>query len=54
LPDGSRVKLTLQQLVRYGSISPEGAEILKVIGCCRVNVLISGGIGSGNTTLSIV
>ena len=29
-------KLTLEQLVRYGSISPEGAEILKVIGRCRV------------------
>ena len=44
-------KLTLEQLVRYGSISPEGAEILKVIGRCRVNVLISGGTGSGKTTL---
>ena len=44
-------KLTLEQLVRYGSVSPEGAEILKVIGRCRVNVLISGGTGSGKTTL---
>jgi pilus assembly protein CpaF len=44
-------KLTLEQLVRYASISPEGAEILKVIGRCRVNVLISGGTGSGKTTL---
>ncbi len=44
-------KLTLEQLVRYGSISPEGAEILKVIGRCRANVLISGGTGSGKTTL---
>jgi pilus assembly protein CpaF len=44
-------KLTLEQLVHYGSISPEGAEILKVIGRFRVNVLISGGAGSGKTTL---
>src|SRR5579883_3422450 len=44
-------KLTLEQLVRYGSITPEGAEILKVIGRCRANVLISGGTGSGKTTL---
>jgi pilus assembly protein CpaF len=29
-------KLTLEQLVRYGSISPEGAEILKVIGRCHL------------------
>jgi pilus assembly protein CpaF len=44
-------KLTLEQLVKYGSISPEGAEILKVIGRCRVNTLVSGGTGSGKTTL---
>jgi len=44
-------KLTLEQLVKYGSISPEGAEILKIIGRCRVNTLISGGTGSGKTTL---
>ena len=44
-------KLTLEQLVKFGSISPEGAEILKVVGRCRVNTLISGGTGSGKTTL---
>jgi pilus assembly protein CpaF len=46
-----RDKLTLEQLVRYNSITPEGAEILKVIGRCRVNTLVSGGTGSGKTTL---
>ena len=44
-------KLTLEQLVKYGSISPEGADILKVIGRCRVNTLVSGSTGSGKTTL---
>jgi pilus assembly protein CpaF len=44
-------KLTLDQLVRYNSISPEGAEILKIIGRVRCNVIISGGTGSGKTTL---
>jgi pilus assembly protein CpaF len=44
-------KLTLEQLVRYGTITPEGAEILKIIGRCRVNTLVSGGTGSGKTTL---
>ena len=44
-------KLTLDQLVRFGAISPEGAEILQIIGRCRANVLISGGTGSGKTTL---
>ena len=44
-------KLTLDQLVKFGAISPEGAEILQIIGRCRGNVLISGGTGSGKTTL---
>ena len=44
-------KLTLQQLVKYGSISPEGAEVLRILGRVRGNVLISGGTGSGKTTL---
>lgn len=44
-------KLTLDQLVRFGAISPEGGEVLKIIGRVRCNVLISGGTGSGKTTL---
>ena len=44
-------KLTLDQLVRFGTITPEGAEVLKVVGRCRVNSIVSGGTGSGKTTL---
>ncbi|MDB5591292.1 CpaF family protein [Enterovirga sp.] len=44
-------KLTLDQLVRFGAISPEGARILEIIGKVRCNVIISGGTGSGKTTL---
>lgn len=44
-------KLTLPQLVKFGSITPEGATILEIIGRSRCNVLISGGTGSGKTTL---
>ena len=44
-------KLKLEDLVRFGSISPEGARVLAVIGRCRCNVIISGGTGSGKTTL---
>jgi pilus assembly protein CpaF len=44
-------KLTLDQLVTFASITREGAEILKVVGRCRVNSLVSGGTGSGKTTL---
>ena len=46
-----RDEFTLEQLVRYASISPEGAGCRNPIGRCRVNVLISGGTGSGKTTL---
>ncbi len=46
-----RDKLTLDSLVRFGSITPEGAAILRIIGRVRCNVLISGGTGSGKTTL---
>jgi pilus assembly protein CpaF len=44
-------KLKLSDLVKYGSISSQGADLLQIIGRCRVNTLISGGTGSGKTTL---
>ena len=44
-------KLTLDDLVKYGSISPAGAKLLGIIGRCRCNIIISGGTGSGKTTL---
>ena len=44
-------KLTLDQLVNFGSITPEGADLLKIIGRVRCNIIISGGTGSGKTTL---
>jgi len=44
-------KLTLDQLVNFGSITPEGATILQIIGRVRCKVVISGGTGSGKTTV---
>ncbi len=44
-------RLKLEQLVKFGSISPAAKVILEVIGRVRCNVLISGGTGSGKTTL---
>jgi pilus assembly protein CpaF len=46
-----RDRLTLDQLVRYGSITPEGRTLLAIIGRVRCNIVISGGTGSGKTTL---
>jgi pilus assembly protein CpaF len=44
-------RLTLQQLMEFKAISPEGKEVLEIIGKCRCNIVISGGTGSGKTTL---
>lgn len=44
-------KLTLEDLLQFGSITPELKTVLEVISAIRLNTLISGGTGSGKTTL---
>jgi len=44
-------RLRLEQLVKFGSITPAAKTILEIIGRVRCNILISGGTGSGKTTL---
>jgi pilus assembly protein CpaF len=44
-------KLTLDKLLEFGAMSPSAAKLIMAIGRCRVNVLISGGTGSGKTTM---
>ncbi|MCX7755756.1 MAG: CpaF family protein [Anaerolineales bacterium] len=44
-------KLTMQQLIEFGSITPQMAEFLKACVISRLNIVISGGTGSGKTTL---
>ncbi|HML30899.1 MAG TPA: CpaF family protein, partial [Hyphomicrobium sp.] len=44
-------RLKLEQLVKFGSITPQAKTVLEVIGRVRCNVIISGGTGSGKTTL---
>ena len=46
-----RDKLTLDKLIGYGTISESAAKVLKVAGTCRINVIVSGGTGSGKTTM---
>src|SRR5262245_29486395 len=46
-----RDRLTLDQLVKLGTITLEGRTLLAIIGRVRCNVIISGGTGSGKTTL---
>lgn len=42
--------MTVQKLIAYGSITPEVAEVLKLLVECKYNIFISGGTGSGKTT----
>ncbi len=44
-------RLRLEQLVKFGSITPQAKVVLEIIGRVRCNVIISGGTGSGKTTL---
>jgi len=44
-------KLTVDQLIAFGSITGPMAEFLRACVICRLNVVISGGTGSGKTTL---
>jgi len=46
-----RDTLTMDDLIRLGSISPAIVDVLKAIVLARLNVMISGGTGSGKTTL---
>ncbi|UTW56004.1 CpaF family protein [Kordiimonas sp. SCSIO 12610] len=44
-------KITLDKMLDFGSITPPLAKLLKIAGACRLNILISGGTGSGKTTM---
>lgn len=39
------------KLVGFGAMSPEMAQLLMIASRCRLNILISGGTGSGKTTM---
>lgn len=42
--------LTVEQLIQFGTVSAEAMEFLKACVQARMNILISGGTGSGKTT----
>jgi pilus assembly protein CpaF len=46
----SRIPITAQTLVDLGSITPEALEFLKACVEAKLNMVISGGTGSGKTT----
>jgi len=46
----SKVPLTVDDLIRFGTITPEAVEFLKACVIARLNAVVSGGTGSGKTT----
>ena len=47
----SKKSITLDTMAANASISPAMATVLKIAARCRLNILVSGGTGSGKTTL---
>lgn len=43
--------ITIEQLIQYGSITPEAIQFIKAAVEAKLNIVISGGTGSGKTTL---
>ena len=43
--------ITVDMMQKFGSMSEKMATALKVAGACRFNIVISGGTGSGKTTM---
>lgn len=43
--------LTIEDLIRFGSMTTEIAEFLRACVIARLNIVVSGGTGSGKTTL---
>lgn len=46
----SKTPMTIQQLIRFGSITQEIADKLEILVKAKYNIFISGGTGSGKTT----
>jgi pilus assembly protein CpaF len=47
----SKSPISVEQMIGFGSITPEAVEFMKACVTSKVNIVISGGTGSGKTTL---
>jgi len=47
----SREALTVEKLIGFGSLSPEMAELLRACVLAKMNIIVSGGTGTGKTTM---
>jgi pilus assembly protein CpaF len=47
----AKIPITIENLIGFGTVTPESIEFLKACVVSRLNIVISGGTGSGKTTL---
>lgn len=47
----ARIPITIDQMIQFGTLTPEAIQFLDACVKSRLNVVISGGTGSGKTTL---
>jgi pilus assembly protein CpaF len=47
----SKKPIDFEKLISYGSLTPAIARILEIAARCRLNIIVSGGTGSGKTTM---
>lgn len=47
----SKVPLTVRNLIDFGTLTPEMAELLNACVKAKLNIIVSGGTGTGKTTL---
>src|SRR6476620_8861515 len=47
----SKVPLTVQNLIDFGTLTPDMAELLNACVKAKLNIIVSGGTGTGKTTL---
>ncbi len=47
----SKKPIDFTKLIQYGALTPQIARVLEIAGQARLNIIISGGTGSGKTTM---
>ncbi|MCB5943200.1 CpaF family protein [Acidocella sp. KAb 2-4] len=47
----SKKPIDFERLIGYGTLTPPIARVLEIAARCRLNIIVSGGTGSGKTTM---
>ncbi len=47
----SKKPIDFEKLIQFGALTPPMARVLEIAARCRLNIIVSGGTGSGKTTM---